>query len=809
MSELLHDIRYAVRSLKKSTGFTLVTVLTLALGIGANTAIFGVVDAVLLETLPAPEPDELVQVFETSESEKWTVSPPNFTDWRAQSTVFEEMAAHYADSFALSGGGAAESVLGEWVTAGFFRVLGREPLLGRAFTPADTVVGRDRVVVLSHALWQRRFGGRPDVLGRSIELEGESRTVVGVMPPGFAFPAEAELWVPLAFTPEDLGTQRGAHYLDVLARLRDGVTIEQASTELTLIARRLEAQYPDTNAGAGVAVVGLQEALTGGVRPALLILLGAVGLVLLIACANVANLLLARAAERRRELALRSALGAGSGRILRAGLTESLVLALLGGAAGLALALAALEVLVASPPAGVPRIEDARIDLTVLGFTLGLSLLTGLLFGLAPAVKAARTADLGRALREGGAGSVGGSARSRGRNALVVAEMALAVLLLVGAGLLLKSFVELQVVDSGFDPQGVLSFHVSLPETRYPEPRQSRAFFAGLLERIRSLPGVDGAAGVFGLPLSGFSYSMSVEVLDGAPAYERPGEEKSTQLRVVTPGYFDVMRIPLVAGRPLTERDREEAPLAVVVNESAARLLWPDDAPLGHTLELATAFGLGGPRAGGTVVGVVRDIRHRGPREASRPEVFLAHAQFPVDFMSVTVRTSVPPESLVNPIRGELQQLDPELPMDSIRTMEQRLADSIAEPRFYMLLLSAFAASALFLASIGIYGVIAYAVKNRVAEIGIRRALGARAGDVVRMVVGGAVALALGGLAAGLLAALALTRILSGLLYGVSATDPLTFAGVAIVLLAVALLASFIPARRAARVDPMTALREE
>lgn len=809
MNSVWHDLRYAARNLSKSAGFTAVAVLTLAIGIGANTAIFSVVNAVLLRPLPFPEPDRLVRVYENDEAVRGTASPPNFVDWQRDNSVFESMGAYVQTAVALTGVGEAKRVAGSAVTGDFFSVLRTTPMLGRAISPAETVEGQERVVVLSHGVWQRFFGADPGILERTVQLEGREYTVIGVMPPGFEYPSGAHLWVPLPFSEEDLATQRGAHYLDVIARLAPGVTVEQASTQMAAIARRLELRYPDTNTGSNALARGLHEALVGDVRPALLILLGAVGFVLLIACVNVANLLLARTVGRRRELAVRSALGAGRGRLVRHVLTESVLLALLGGTAGLLFAVLGLQLLLTLPLDGVPRLEDTELDAAVLVFSATVSLLTGLLFGVLPAVKAGSTPDLTGALKAGGAAVTADRAGGRTRGALVAVEMALAVLLLSGAGLLLKSFVELQRVDPGFNPRSILTFDMPLPRARYAEPQQSRAFFAGLNQRIEALPGVESVAGVFGLPLSGFNYTISVEKLDGGPAYENPGEERYTQVRIITPDYFRTMEIPLRAGRALANSDRAGTQPVVVVNESAAKLLWPGGDPLGHTFELGTTLGLGGVRVGGTVVGVVADIKHYGLAEEARPEVFAAHSQFPVDYMTMTVKTSVPPQSLVAAIREQVREMDSELPLDQVKTMEEWVAASVAQPRFYMLLLGIFAVSALFLAAIGIYGVLAYAVRQRSNEIGIRRALGARAGDVVRMVVGTAMALAGGGLVAGLLASFALTRILSGLLYGVSATDPWTFAGVALLLGAVALIASLIPAQRATRVDPMVALREE
>ncbi len=585
----MSELRHAARSLLRSPGFTIVAVLTLALGIGANTAIFSVVNGVLLKPLDLPEPERLVRVYDGRAGTLGTASPPNFVDWGRDNTVFEGMAAYVMTGAALTGVGDAKRVSGSAVTAGFFPVLGTPPILGRTISSADTVAGQERVVVLSHGLWQREFGADPGVAGRPVQLEGRDYTVIGVMPPGFEYPAGAALWVPLGFSEEELATQRGAHYLDVIARLEPGVTVEEASAQMAALARMLELRHPDTNTGAGATVVGLREAIVGDARPALLILLGAVGFVLLIACANVANLLLARTAGRKRELAVRRALGAGRGRLVRHVLAESVVLATVGGVAGLLLAAAALELLLKLPVEGVPRLGNADLDGAVLGFTVAVSMLTGFLFGLLPALRATSTSDLTGALKSGSSAVTADRAGGRARGVLVVAEMALAVLLLAGAGLLLKSFIELQRVNPGFNPSGVLTFDIALPAARYPQPQQARTFFAELDRRIEASPGVTSAAGVFGLPLSGFNYTISVETQDGIPAYKNPGEESYTQVRIVEPDYFRTMEIPLLAGRGLTATDRAGTPSVVVVNEAAAKLLWPGEDPLGRTFELGTA----------------------------------------------------------------------------------------------------------------------------------------------------------------------------------------------------------------------------
>lgn len=809
MRGLSYDLRHASRALLRSPGYTVVALLTLAIGIGANTAIFSVVNSVLLKPLAFPEPQALVRVYEGSPGVRGTASPPNFMDWQRDNAVFAGMAAYARTAAALTGRGDAKRIAGAAVTAGYFPVLGQAPLLGRTISATETGAGQERVAVLGHALWQREFAGDPGIVGRTVQLEGRDYAVIGVMPAGFEYPAGAELWVPLTFSEEELATQRGAHYLDVIARLRQGIALEEAASQMAAIAQVLEARYPESNTGATIAVRDLRDSIVGDVRPGLLILLGAVGFVLLIACVNVANLLLARTAARQRELAVRKALGAARGRLVGHVLTESVLLAVAGGIAGTLLAMFGLRVLLALPVEGMPRLADTRLDLTVLCFTAAVSMLTGILFGLLPAVRAGMTPHLTAALKSGGPAVTTDRAGGRTRGALVVTETALAVLLLTGAGLLLKSFVELQRVDPGFNPSGVLTFDMALPSARYPEPGQSRAFFSELNRRVETLPGVESVAGVFGLPFTGFNYTISVEELDGGPGYTGPADTRYTQVRIVTPAYFRTMGMRLLKGRTLADTDRASAPPVVVVNESAAALLWPAGDPLGHTFELGTTLGLGGARVGGTVVGVVADIKHSSLADDAPPEIYAAHAQFPVDFMSVVVRSSVPPGSLIPVIRNEVREIDPALPLDQVRTMEERLAASLALPRFYMLLLAIFAAAALILAAVGIYGVLAYAVRQRSNEIGIRRALGAQSADVLRMVVAKAMLLAGGGLFAGLLASFALTRILSGFLYGVGATDPLTFAAVAVLLGGVALLSSLIPARRAARLDPVVALRNE
>ncbi len=812
MNKVLKDFRLSLRRLRRTPGFTLVAVLTLALGIGANTAIFSVVNAALLRPLPYPDAQRIVQLYSTRDGGLSTVSPPDFTDWREQAGVFQGVAALNSNSdFTLTGTGSPQRVAGAQVTADFFAVLETPPAIGRGFTPSDEVVGQDKVAILSYSLWQQHFGGRPDIAGQSIELNRVCYTVVGVMPRDFEYPQDARLWTPLAFTAEDLATQRGAHYLDVVARLRPGVSLEQARSAMGAVAQRLAVQYPKSNKEWRATAVPMREALVGDVRPALLMLLGAVGLVLLIACVNVANLLLARSMTRARELAIRTALGAGRSAIVRGILTESMLLAVLGGAAGLLVATWATSALVALQPDAIRGLGPVSMDGTVLSFTLLLVLVTGFIFGLLPAVQASRLTDVTARLKEGSRSATGGREWWRARGALVGVEMALAVMLLAGAGLLIRSFVRLVQTDPGFRTEHVLTFNLSLPDASYPKPEQSDAFFTRLLAEVRALPGVEAASGIFGLPLTDFSYQISVHDLDGRVlSSDEQDALPSPQIRVVAPSYFDVLGIRMLHGRPIADADNAGAPRAVVVNETAARLYWPGEDAVGREITVGTTLGLGRGRAGGTVVGVVADTKDFGPAEATKPEVFFSHSQMPVSFMSIVVRTASPnSEALLSSIRDRLRAIDPNIPIYQARTIDQLLGDSVAKPRFYMLLLGAFALCALVLAAIGIYGVMAYVVGQRTHEIGVRMALGARGDQVLREVVGRGMRPAMVGLVAGILGALALTGVLSKLLYGVSATDPLTFVGVALVLAAVALLANLVPARRAARVDPAIALRSE
>jgi putative ABC transport system permease protein len=801
MRTLWQDLRFGARALRKKPGFAAVAVVTLALGVGANTAIFSVVNAVLLRPLPYPESERLVRLYEKRPKLGRTrnvVSAPDFIDWRAQSRTFDGMAAYTGWGASLSGQGEPQQITGELASADLFGVLRAEPLLGRAFTAEEDRPGAPRVVVISHGLWQRRFGADPSAVGRPVTLNGESYTVVGVMPPAFQFPdAETEAWAPLALDPQDQST-RGSHFLNVVARLKPGVSVEQAQAEMDTIAARLERQY-QVNTGHGVNVFALHDEVVGGVRRSLFVMLGAVGFVLLIACANVANLLLVRAAARRKEIAVRTALGASRWRVVRQLLTENLLLFVGGGALGLLLAVWGVDLLVAVSPPGTPRVHEIGADAWVFGFTFLISLLTGLVFGLLPALQASKP-DLHGALKEGGRDTAGGGGRSRLRGLLVVAEVASAMILLVGAGLLLKSFARLRQVSPGFDTANVLTMQLSLPQSRYPDEARQADFLRQVLRRLEALPGVRAAGAVAGLPLTGNFASRYFEI-EGRPP--RPaGEGLNTNFNLASPGYFRALGVPVIAGRQFDERDAAGAPEVVVINETMARRFWPDEDPLGKRLRIAN-------NPWRTVVGVVADVKNDGLSAEPKPEMFYPLLQEPLPFMTIVVRADVEPKSLAPAVAREVRAVDADEPVYDVKTMDERLAESVSPQRLTALLVGFFAALAMTLAGVGIYGVVAYSVAQQTREIGVRVALGAQKGDVIRLVLRRGLSLSLAGVGLGLAGAFALTRVMLGLLYDISPTDPATFAGVAVVLIAVALLACLVPARRATKVDPMVALRYE
>jgi putative ABC transport system permease protein len=809
LETLWQDLRYGARMLLKNPGFTLITLLTLALGIGANTAIFSVVNGVLLSALPYKEPERLVMAWadrpitqaQTGQADA-PVAMADFVDWRDQNQVFEQMAAMFARRINLTGRGQPEAVGVLRTSASLFPLLGTRFAAGRAFLPEEDRAGADRVVVISHALWQRRYAADPNLFGQKITLNDEAYTVIGVTAPDFQFPRKGEvpgiartvdLYLPLAFTPEEMNNRMGS-FLRVIARLKPGVSLGQASSEMNAIARRLTEQYPQTNTDKGVRLALLHQQVVGKVRTALLILLGAVGFVLLIACANVANLLLARAAGRQKEMALRAALGASRGRVMRQLLTESLLLALAGGAAGLLLAWWGVKLLLAIALDSLPRVYDIRLDIRVAGFTLLVSLATGIVFGLLPALQASKL-DLGVMLKEGGRDAAGLLRRSL-RGFLVVSEVALAFVLLIGAGLLMRSFARLMEVDPGLDPRGVLTMDVMLPPAKYSDGR-SAIFFQQTLERVRALPGVEAAATVFPLPMGDANGSTGFAI-EGRPS---PTEQAfNAGVRLISPDFFKTFRIPLLKGRLLAESDDAKSQPVVVINESLARIYFANEDPLGKRIIPLN-------NAACVIVGVVGDVKSVTLDNDARPEIYWPMAQSQSLFMSLAVRASGNPMQMVAAVRGQVWAGDKNQPVTNIETMEGLMAKSVAPRRFNLLLLGVFALVGLALAGVGLYGVMSYTVTQRTREIGVRMAMGAQTGDMLRLVIGEGVKLALIGVLLGVGGALALTRLLTTLLFGVSATDPLTFIVIAAVLIIVALSAGWIPARRATKVDPMIALR--
>ena len=808
LEALGQDLRFAGRQLLKSPGFTLAAVLTLALGIGATTAIFSVVYGVLLRPLPFQQPERLVRGYfvDPNGQTHGAFSPPNFLDWRAASRTLADATSVENGTLNLSGDGSEpERLQAAWVGANFFKVLGLRPLAGRTFAPGEDRAEAPRVAVVSETLWARRFGSNPHLLGRSLNLNGQPYTVVGILRQGARLPAAAEVWVPKVFSPNEL-KQRGAVYFAAIGRLAPGVTLEQARVEADVIGRRLSAQYPEANASyfKTMTVDSLEERMLGDTRKPLLILLGAVGFVLLIACVNVANLLLVRAAARESEIVIRAALGAGRGRIVRQLLTESLLLALVGGAAGAALAAWTTKMLVALGPKGIPRLDQARVDGVALLFALGISLLAGVLFGLAPAFQTSRT-DLSGVIREGTRGSKGRTG-TRARGLLVVVEMALAVVLLAGAGLLIRSFARLQNVDPGFRTAHVLTFNLELPEKKYSDNEKLRAFTTALVERMEHLPGVTAAAvTVSGLPFGGNDMNLTFTVAGRPPA--PPDKEDAIRIGIATPGYFQLLGIPVLRGRELTGEDRNGGRQAVVINQAAVRRFFPGEDPMGKRINLGWSDN--GVVRGGEVVGIVADFKQDALEREIEPQLFLPYDQAPLESLSIVLRSAADPQTLAAAIRPAVRALDSDLPVYGLQPMAGLVTTATSQSRFYMLLLGGFAAIALVLAAVGIYGVIAYAVRQRTQEIGIRMALGASRDRVLGMVVRQGLALALLGAAAGLLGAFLATRGLRGLLYEVSVSDPMTYAGVALVLLAVATVATYLPARRAARTEPQLALRGE
>jgi putative ABC transport system permease protein len=806
MNTLWQDLRYGARMLLKTPGFTLIAILTLALGIGANTAIFSVVNAVLLRPLPFPESERLVRLYEKKtdvalRSERQEAAPANFLDWQRQSQTLAGIAAWGNKEQALAGQDGAEAVGTALVSANFFSVLGVNPLHGRVFTLAEDQPGRDAVALLGYDLWQRRFGGNANLVGQQVNLDGSQYTVVGIMPAGFQYPRGAEIWTPLSLS-ADQTQMRGAHFLQVIARQRPAASLAQVRAEMATIAERLAEQHPATNKNWTVNVLPLLEDEVGQVRPMLLVLLGAVGLVLLIACANVSSLLLARGTTRQTELTIRAAMGASRWRIVRQLLTENALLAGLGGVLGLLLALWGTDALLALSPAELPRLQAVGVDLRVLGFTLLLTLLVGLLSGLLPALQAARF-NLQEGLKEGGRGASGSPTQRRSLGALVSAEVALALVLLIGAGLLLNSFLRLLRVETGMQTAQVLTVEVNLPAARYrgDDWKAHRLNFYGqVIERLKALPGVISVGAIESLPLSGdqrrWTFHKEGQTLMSS-------EQPVAGFQVATPDYFRALGIELRRGRGFTEADRDGAPPVMLINESFARRYYPNEDPLGQRIIIRNQT------QACEIVGIVNDVKHFGPAQAAAPEMYVPYNQFVIGAMPLVVRTTMQPEALTGAVRKEIQAVDRAVAIGRVRTMTQMMSAALAERRFALLLLGIFATVALLLAALGIYGVMAYIVTRRTHEFGIRMALGAEARDVVKLVIRQGLTLAVTGVVIGLLAAYALTRLLGDLLYEVRATDPLTFTVIALLLLAAALLACWLPARRATKVDPLVALRHE
>ena len=807
MNKLIQDLRYGFRTLLKRPGFSLVAVATLAIGMGASTVIFTVVNAALLRGLPYKEPNRLVHLWEKtpkSDFSKREFSYPDYQDYQ-QNTVFEGLAGYSGGGAILSGMGDPENIDTPRASANFFSVLGVEPYLGRTFQAGDDVPNGPRVAVLTYGLWQRRFGGDPSVLGRGITLNGQSFTVVGVLPSTFQFALQnADLWVPYQPTRNQLSF-RFMHGTNVLGRLKPGVTQEQAQSEMNVIAGRIEQQYNDSHAGTTARVVPLQEEIVGTVRPILLVLLAAVGFVLLIACANVASLLLTRSLARQKEVAIRSALGASRWRVIRQLLTEAILLSLAGGAIGLVIAYWGVPALVATLPQNqldaLPFLKSLKIDLRILGFSFGLSLLTGIVFGLVPSLQSSRL-DLNEVLKEGGRHATAGAGQ-RLRSAMVVGEIALAVVLLVGAGLMMKSLLRLLQTNVGFNTDNLLTMRIVLPPSKYPEAPQVFNYYTQLQERVRNLPGVVGAGTVDILPLNGGNTTRVY--VDGEPV-PQPGKETEANMRVVNEHYFQTLGVPLVAGRWFDERDQDGAPTVVIIGKTIADRMFAGRDPVGRKLRYTSI-----QTDPVTIVGVVGDVKITGLDEEIRPVLYYPFRQAGDYSSSLVVRTSTDPTSLANAVRGEVRSLDPDAAVLDVDTMEGMISQTQASfiRRFPALVIGIFAGVALLLASIGIYGVVSYSVSQQIHYIGIRMALGAGPADILRMVLKQGMILALAGIAIGVVAALGLMRLLATLLYQVKTTDVLTFAIVAGTLFAVALLACYLPARRATKVDPLVALRYE
>jgi putative ABC transport system permease protein len=816
MRNLIGDFRYGLRILLRNPGFTLAAIVVLALGIDANTAIFSIVNAALLRPLPYEDSSRIMQVWHVPPPKSFpgmtmfSVSPANYLDWQSQSSSFESMAAYGFAGFTFGGKERPEAIQGAAVASDFFALLRVHPYLGRTFSPDEDRPGRGHVVLLGYKFWRDHFASDPNIVGRNVTLDGEAYSVVGVMPDKFQFPNWAQVWVPLAWTNATRAV-RGNHNYLVIARLKVGVDIRQAQAEISAVSARLEQQYPEDDKGWGAIILPLREQLVGDVRPALLVLLGAVAFVLLIACANVANLVLAKTLARRKEIAIRTALGATRLTVLRQILSETVLLSVAGGALGLFLARSGITLIVKVLGDRIPHFMEITLDTQVLAFTLLVSVVAGILAGLIPSVRFTRS-DVNEALKQGQGRGSSDSSGSKTRGLLVVSEVALSLVLLIGAGLMVRSLWELRSVKPGFDPRNVLTMTVPLPATKFPSPAGQISFFQELLQRVRTLPGVESAGVIDNLPLSSDGGSHQPFSIEGRPVVPM-SEQPEVDVRLISPGYFSAMHIPILKGRDFSDADVAGRPGAVLISDALARRFWPNEDALGKHLTL-TFF----PGVVREVVGIVGDVKLDSLDE-TRPVATIYHplAQITVPdqqswrsfAMSLTMRTTSDPRNAIPAVTAAVHQVDPELPVVDVMSMNDVISESVLPQRFNLILLGSFAALALVLAAVGIYGVLSYTVRRRVREIGIRMALGASHSDVLRMIVTDGMKPILLGVALGLAAALALSRVVASLIFGVRATDPLTFAAVALLLVAVGLLATILPAYRATRVEPVRILREE
>jgi len=816
MSTVLQDVRFATRVMLKNYFFTIFAIITLALGIGANTAIFSVASGVLLRALPFNEPGRIAFIWINNPRRKMAYDklpapPADFFDWRNQNRVFDGMSAFFSNSFTLTGVGEPERIEGVQATGDFFNILGVAAARGRTFGPGEDRPGNDRVVVLSDGFWKRHFGSDPNIIGKTLTLNGATYQIIGIMPKDFnfpegtmmpaylQFPPRPELWTPLAFN-EELAKDRTTFNLATIARLKPGVTLPQAQADMSAISAAIDEQYR-RKAGYTTVLVEMREQLVGDVRTALLVLLGAVGLVLLVACVNVSNLQIARSMRRQKEFAVRAALGGGRARLVRQLLTESIMLALPGGLLGLLLAYAGTRLLLSIGPDNLPRASEITIDAQVLAFTFGVTVLTGIIAGLAPALQITHS-DLNTLLRDEARGSTASRRSRRTRDLLVVAEMGLALVLLISAGLLVRSFVLLQQVKLGFKPDNVLTLHIALPDDRYPEDRLHLVFFNDLLPRVGAGPGVEAVGLVSNLPLSGAAMGTTFTI-EGRPV-GLPADRPSADYTIASPGFFTALGIPTLRGRAFSDMDTATSQSVVLINQAMAKRFWPDADPIGQTISVS----VGNYKGQRQIVGVVGDVRLTSLTDQPRPEMYVPYAQHPDGFMFMVARARSNPLGLVPTIRHEVLAIDKDQPIAEIRSMEQVISDSQSKRRFNLLLLCLFAGLALVLAVVGVYGVVANSVTQRVHEIGVRTALGARPGQIMKLIIKQGMLPALIGIAMGLLAAFAMTRLMSSMLYQISTTDPTVFVLAAVALMVVALLAIYVPAHRAAKIDAVQALRQ-